>query len=710
MVSGHRPGPWAPRPWALVRAYDVAMALSIGALTWFVLSVGATPGTAQVPNLTAVLTASSNRVAPGDIVSYFLTVTNRGPGAATGVSATIVVPGSGVFVMNASAPAGWSTIIVSTPSLGSDSIASYSGGQLAPGQGAVLALAVKVRLHGPGESVSARACLLSMPCLTSTVSVAGSGPEPTATSQIAVLAAQVTPLGSVASHDLAHDPINGLFLVAGNREPSVSPVPGPVVGSVLDSSGMPASGIVEIDPEEPAFGISTRSGVRIVHSPHVLAGADVGGFLVVWTETFALTITSYSILARAVSSPGLSAGARGTVSTGFRGSAASLAYSLTSRVVLTVWPDCSSPFPMTLGCRVLVRRVGLDAQPIGAVIDVGSAAASTPSADVAWNPITNEFGIAFMTQSGEASFVRVAADGTVLGHAVVGYGVPDIAVNTDTGHYVIVWGRAGEGVFGAEISPGGVVVSGGLVSRATETAVSPELAYNPVSGTFLVARVGLGNLVVLELNKHGAPLSVPMAVPLAFAAAGLPTLALTSHLTQAEWRIAVQSGPNHWTQGLSTSARQGSSDVRLGGCATPDPFGTLGGGFCHDGGWFPPGMPAPWTLPTGGFPPNIPVCAAPDPFVSLGGGTCHQGNWIAPPAGGTLGPAGCPSPDPFATLGGGTCHAGGWLPPGMSPPAVVPVLVVPMVPVPMACLTPDPFTTLGGGICINGGWRPRGGS
>ena len=81
-----------------------------------------------------------------------------------------------------------------------------------------------------------------------------------------------------------------------------------------------------------------------------------------------------------------------------------------------------------------------------------------------------------------------------------------------------------------------------------------------------------------------------------------------------------------------------------GSCGTPDPFASLGGGTCSNGGWLPPGMIAPSILPTPPTPPPPPP-AAPST------------------------PVGCTTPDPFVSLGGGTCSRGGWLPPGMAAPS-----------------------------------------
>jgi glucose/arabinose dehydrogenase len=197
------------------------------------------------------------------------------------------------------------------------------------------------------------------------------------------------------------------------------------------------------------------------------------------------------------------------------------------------------------------------------------------------------------------------------------------------------------------------------------------------------------------------------------------------------------------------------------GCSTPDPFASLGGGTCVNGGWLPPGVtpPAPSTpppanpapsnppppnpTPTPPAPPPAPTptqpapstpppantgCTTPDPFVSMGGGTCYNGGWLppglappAPPQPSTPPPSTpppgpppastCSTPDPFASLGGGTCYNGGWLPPGIAPPVSAPGPSAPPPASPPSnggCSTPDPFVGIPGliGLCVNGGWIP----
>ncbi len=90
-------------------------------------------------------------------------------------------------------------------------------------------------------------------------------------------------------------------------------------------------------------------------------------------------------------------------------------------------------------------------------------------------------------------------------------------------------------------------------------------------------------------------------------------------------------------------------------CTTPDPFAAMGGGTCVNGGWLPPGMSAgPITpAPTPVIPAPIPAppgngttgCTTPDPYVSLGGGTCANGGWLPPTT-----PPPAPVPPPSASV------------------------------------------------------------
>ena len=167
----------------------------------------------------------------------------------------------------------------------------------------------------------------------------------------------------------------------------------------------------------------------------------------------------------------------------------------------------------------------------------------------------------------------------------------------------------------------------------------------------------------------------------------------------------------------------GPPPVPGGPCTTPDPFASLGGGTCVNGGWIPPVFgptpeppPAPTPEPAPTAPPTPSSgCITPDPFVSLGGGVCVNGGWFPPgaalpspsptpvpaPAPPPLpSPGACTTPDPFASLGGGTCVNGNWFPPGVSVP-----IQAPEPPVSGGCTTPNPFAIFGAGYCVNGEWQ-----
>jgi hypothetical protein len=168
----------------------------------------------------------------------------------------------------------------------------------------------------------------------------------------------------------------------------------------------------------------------------------------------------------------------------------------------------------------------------------------------------------------------------------------------------------------------------------------------------------------------------------------------------------------------------------VGGCATPDPFASMGGGTCHNGGWLPPGMAPPSggtttpTIPPPSLPPpGTTGCSTPDPFASMGGGVCYNGGWLppgmTPPSGGTPLPPPSPSPGPTPPPpppancsttqpgAGWTCYNGGWLPPGMAAPAGTPPTPPPSSPQPptSGCATPAPGI---GWTCRDGGWLPPG--
>jgi hypothetical protein len=408
---------------------------------------------------------------------------------------------------------------------------------------------------------------------------------------------------------------------------------------VNDVNGTPLSAPAAYDSPSGA------TAVAMAYSADISNGSATGGAM--------LVLKGFDgIFARPVLTQGLLMGDAHMISeeSGYDFGAA---YSSTSGVFLIVWDAC----PAESVCHARAALLNLQGQPIGSVqdLDIGDAP------DVAWNPVSNEFGVI-----GRHGFVRLATDGRVTGHTDT-FGGPKITVNTESGNYIAVTRHFG-GTFGVEMDRTGRVISRGLMS-ATWSAGEDQwfaIAFNPVSRTFLlqIYRTSSDNTPIVELNQHGAPLSRPIP--------GCNFAVTTSRSDAAEWGWSDSVCPS--PVAIGTNTRNGGSEMRLGGCASLDPFASLGGGHCYDGGWLPPGIDSPfWDAPAPAPPP------APAPLE-------------------------CTTRDPFASLGGGTCVNGGWLPPGMSPAPQAPTAPAPA---PGECTTPDPFATLGGGVCRNGGWIPR---
>ena len=400
------------------------------------------------------------------------------------------------------------------------------------------------------------------------------------------------------------------------------------------------------------------------------------------------------------------------------------------------------------------------------------------------NTVNGEWAISFSgaDPSGAVTVIaRVGVDGTLLRRNIIhrspGTYISDIAHNPVTGRNVMVWYSLAGGIFGAETDAAGDVVASGIVSQVVGSYDGLGISYNAGSGTFLMVGHHQTSLNIggLELNKRGGRSSNDRVIsstnppPSIGSFYPRPTASLPS-----QWTISYgRDYANAYVQGVETISTGGAADVPIGpvqnptptptptpapapqpgGCTSPDPFASIGGGSCVNGGWLPPGMgpapaPAPTPTPTP-TPAPAPApsagCSTPNPFAAMNTGYCVNGGWQfgnppapapapsptpspapapapAPSAGCTTpnpfaamntgyclnggwqfgtapggNPGGCTTPDPFTSMGGGTCVNGGWLPPGSGQPQ----------PAPTTCSTPDPFLASGGGTCINGGWVPN---
>jgi hypothetical protein len=524
------------------------------------------------------------------------------------------------------------------------------------------------------------------------------------------------PVSGIMGTDAAYDPTTGQYLVVGARG-------GPIVGACTNASGVPNTFFVIRD------GVSGHYP-RVEFSPHLANGAGgAGAFLVTWHHLVGAGNAVFSrIVTCAPNSPSRLLGVENQLSGAdptWWLAGASIAYSPTSQRFLVVWQGAIG------GSAVIQSRaVDVNGNPVSGV-NLYASASRDPS--VAWNPAMNEFGVGYSAWAGHSALIRVsAANGSQI-TAAQSFGFSggnfntDLAVNAAS-QYVIVFVNYG-GTQYALLNSAGALLNSGLVSGGFGGNDNIALDYNPVSGTFLA--VGQHNsqweIGGAELNSSGFPITGTLTLTSGGVNPGSLFPRTAARTDAAQWAVTysqqyavggVQIIATSSTGGgpagpapappPSTPAPAPAPTPPAGGCTAPDPFATIGGGYCVNGGWqmtppsgTPPAPPSP--APPAPTPTSPSTCAGPDPFSYFGGGYCVNGGWqmTPPPAGTPSSPppapppptsgSGCTGPDPFASLGGGVCVGGGWQMPNMT------------------CSTPNPFTSLpGGGVCINGGWLPAG--
>jgi hypothetical protein len=671
--------------------------LRIGAVGAMML-VCAGRSSAQSFGVTSTLTVNSNRVAPAGLLTVTLTVTNPGSGTSVPIIAGIMDTYA-AEVVQISTSAGLRVLGPGNCDLGNDCGEPFTGFHTSLADGGVAVLSLTLRVARPAGAVFTLTGAVAPDPIPAwginrtsvQITVAGSGVPSSAPSRLVEGALIPTGVDPFEANSVAFDPGNRLYVAAGaDRLANV------VV--TLNEAGLPIGNALPVAFAPGVMPLPFNTDIAVAYSADLAATAPNGGVMVAWSEAVQIRTQTLS---------GLTMGLpRNYVG---NGRSPRIVYSPTSREFLVVWVDFVSAW------RHWARRVGLDGQPIGPILDLTDASEPQPNQfDLIWNPTTNEYGVSYVHLLPQCcrsavEFARIGADGTILTKTQVTPGVRAdglrVAVNSRTGEYILLWFDI-DGMFAAEISPTGRVVSTGRIDNDLSEVYSSSLVFNPVSETFLATGAAFARFAFLELNQYGAPVSSPTTTT---QLAGF----ISSTSVFSNWRVFSRVNPGANTNALEfgseivgTLSVAGGSQTRLGGCGTPDPFVAFGGGVCFDGGWLPPGVPAPGTTIT-----YLDGCSTPDPFLAIGGGRCVNGGWFPPSAPSpppapspTPTPGGCTTPDPFVALGGGTCVNGGWYPPGMGAPVPTP----PLPPVPGGCLTPDPFVAFGGGRCINGGWYPPG--
>jgi Domain of unknown function DUF11 len=685
----------------------------------FVILVTAPLASAQIPNAVVSTTAAPNIVAANGLLTFWVTLSNTGTAAFTNVVVGIATTPDATLV-SASSPAGTRAMLY-PPCRLFDCSPEFTGAQiptLAAGASAVFSIVVRV-LSSPGGRVKATGiAFLQEPSgdwvqrsSIGVARVAGSAGLPIESSKLQPIGDQPTDVPNMSVEgpsDAAFDEEHGTYVIAGSHFEFPHVEPAITFESVPDAP----TGFTRVLLEDFDFPFDTP---RIAFSPLLGPDGYRGGVAGVWSSY-------YQVYAKIF--PTAQIGTAVPIAIG-TGAVARIEYSPAAQEFLVAW--------LTFDRELLCQRLALDGRPLGQPENVAVVSSfETAPEKIVWNPLTNEFALAYATTDasvghGVVELARVASDGRVVGRTKIGHvsssGPPLAAVNSVTGEYVVMWADLNGGnVLAAEVNAQGEVVSRGLI---VDYDVLPRtLTFNPVSQTFLVigekrfgtpqtyptVSWGVGTFpdfqVAFELNKYGAPLSASRLQQFQDAAA------VTTRLDRAEWMVIGARRMPLWAGGLGTRTAQsqpwttrsidGGSDARLGGCVGRDPFVSIGGGVCYGAAWRPRAMSVP----------GMRDCSGPDPFVASSGGVCADGTWVpirpVPTADSPLEPpptppgpptpaAGCTQPDPFVSLGGGQCANGGWIPPGMTPPPGPPT----------GCTIPDPFVSLGGGVCVNGGWVPR---
>lgn len=506
--------------------------------------------------------------------------------------------------------------------------------------------------------------------------------------------------------DSAYDPVNGVYLVVGAY--------GATWGAFASTSGDVLS----------TFRINGAGGfahfARVAYSPHVSNGAGgLGGFLVTWHEGSGGDNFVHTRIVAYPNGPVSGITAIPSPATWWE-SGAAVAYSSSSQTFFTVF--------RTADYRIWGARLNTS----GGVL---SSAQISPGAtfrdpNVAWNPYTNEFGVAYTgwgSSGASTTFTLVGAAGNVIRHNTFAFAgatyIGDIAFNAATNRYVAVWSQGP--THGAEITANGDVLAAGLVSSTTGSYDGLGISYNPASGTFLLVGHGPSyDIWAAELNTRGARTSGDTNITSAGGPVGSFYPRASARTNAPHWNVSfAHNFASMRDQIVTTSSSGGGPAGSLGTVSTPTPTGPGSGGgstggcpgtapfpgaVCVNGGWVP-GTTSGGSGSTGGCPGTAPFpgavcvnggwvpgtasggsgstggCLGTAPFP---GAVCVNGGWIpGTTSGGSGSTGGCTTPDPFAAIGGGTCVNGGWIPGGSS----------------NSCTTPPPGA---GWTCVNGGWRP----
>jgi hypothetical protein len=552
-------------------------------------------------------------------------------------------------------------------------------------------------------------------------------------------AAQLSLIGSsqlalnqlVNGVDADYDPANNAYLVVGANNH--------VTGAWVNHSGQPIDTVV-IKPRS-TVGTCSSSSKPYGAFPRARYSPQLGGFLVAWSEEeHSCAGGSVRVYMRTVKFPNILGPVTKIADATAHLSYGNLAigYSPTSQRFLVAF--------QTLGpARVRVQLVNLNGGLIGGSVRVSEDRyAASPS--VAWNPNTDQFGVGYSGEIGDAAaffsgFVRVpATNPAAFGRTIFNNPassrtqVTDLSFNTRTNRFLMTWWEP-QKARAAEIDGAGVVRTLGtastVIGRNSYDSLSSVI--NPSSGTVLL----VGNMSAdddvggTELNGQGVRISAEMTL------VGSPVnqpgryIRVASRSDGAQWLVpfsrAFLQMRDQAVFTISTNGGGTAAHPTYGGGSAlpppppPPPTGGSGGGgtttctntapasgwVCiGDNNWVPPDHPL--AAGSGGSTPPPPP--PPPPTGTSGctntapvaGWVCVGNNsWVPPDhplaqggsSGGSTGGSGtggCTTPSPGA---GWICNNGSWFPPD-HPGAGLPVC------------TSSAGAPGSGWVKVSGGWVP----
>lgn len=601
--------------------------------------------------------------------------------------------------------------------------------------------------------------------------------------------AQLTPLGSTVptmtvggvgslqETDVAYDPGHDAYLVVAAF--------GSVYGVFVNAANTPVTPVFVIADGSLGFGHRPIA----IYSPDVSNGlGGMGGFLVTWNAASGggscnVGSTPCTLQDRIVSlqAPGYLVSGVQTVTDSSQGSIyfenhVTVAYSKTSHEFLMAYMTAIPAYGLQ------ARFVDTNGLPVGGTMRLSELNTREPG--LAWNSATNEFGMVNAGWGGSSAFAQfriISAGGAISGTSTFGYAKGTYATAIDvnsSNQYVLTWALS-PGVVSEVFDDAGNDLGETYVSGRIGGDTSLDMTFNATTNTFAVVSSDFFSAEVAgtELYSNGVPRTAAGIITDDGASNGSFYPRVATRLGFGQWNVATSvnfesienqivtstgffgtppafgSGPSASSSGGGSTSLGTGGGSTSAGCATPDPFTSIGGGTCVNGGWIPGGSGA--SSSSGGSSSSSTTttttttssgCTIPDPFTSIGGGTCVNGGWIPGTSGGSTSTGGstsggststgggttststststCSGSDPFASIGGGHCVNGGWIPgPGSSTSSSTCSGSDPFasigggtcvnggwVPASLAggCTIPDPFTSIGGGVCINGGWVPKG--